>query len=63
MAKGKFPFNFEKSAKDKESKGMKEGSKKEEAFDKKQNFKCGGKVKMARGGGVEQSGKTRGKFI
>lgn len=47
---------FEKSAKDKEPRGMKEGSKKEEAFDKKQMgnpfakkgvpaFKCGGKVK------------------
>ena len=35
---------FEKSAKDKEPKSMKEGSKKEEAFDKKQ-FKCGGKAK------------------
>lgn len=28
--------NFEKSKKDKEPKGMKEGSKKEEKFDKKQ---------------------------
>lgn len=39
--------NFEKSKKDlKEPKGMKEGSKKEEAFDKKQaakSFKRGGK--------------------
>ena len=35
---------FEKSKKDKEPKGMKEGSKKEEAFDAKQ-MKCGGKVK------------------
>jgi hypothetical protein len=35
MAKGKFPF--EQSKKDKEPKGKgKEGSKKEEAFDKKQ---------------------------
>jgi hypothetical protein len=34
MAKGKFPF--EKSAKDVEKRGMKEGSKREEAFDKKQ---------------------------
>lgn len=33
----KKPFpKFEKSGKDKEVKGMKEGSKKEEAFDKKQ---------------------------
>jgi hypothetical protein len=54
--KGKFPFAlFEKSAKDKEVKGKgKEGSKKEEAFDKKQKF--------ARGGGVEIKGKTRGKM-
>ncbi len=39
---------FEKSAKDKEVKGKgKEGSKREEAFDKKQGmpFKKGGKVK------------------
>ncbi len=35
---------FEKSKKDVEPKGMREGSKKEEAFDKKQ-FKCGGKAK------------------
>lgn len=33
----KMPFKpFEKSAKDKESKGMKEGSRKEEAMDRKQ---------------------------
>jgi hypothetical protein len=39
---------FEKSKKDKEPKGMKEGSKREEALDKKQKaaaFKCGGMVK------------------
>jgi len=36
--------NFEKSGKDIEKKGMREGSKREEAFDKKQ-MKCGGKVK------------------
>lgn len=35
---------FEKSAKDVEPKGMREGSKKEEALDRKQ-MKCGGKVK------------------
>lgn len=44
------PFaKFEKSKADKEPKGMKEGSKKEEALDKKQSkmpaFKCGGKAK------------------
>ena len=75
-------FNFEKSKSDKEPKGMKEGSKKEEALDKKQMkfakgglattqnnlktmgrglarvanqksggaMKCGGKVKMKKGG-------------
>lgn len=32
----KKPLPFEKSPKDKEPKGMKEGSKKEEAFDRKQ---------------------------
>lgn len=45
MATGKKFVPFEKSAKDKESKKLgKEGSKKEEAFDKKQAFKSGGKV-------------------
>ena len=46
----KKPNPFEKSSKDKEPKGMKEGSKKEEALDKKQAgggkfvpFKKGGK--------------------
>jgi hypothetical protein len=52
--KGKFPFAlFEKSGKDKEPKGMKEGSKKEEALDKKQ-------AKFAKGGsidGIAQRGK------
>ena len=64
--KGKNPFAaFEKSGKDKEPKGMKEGSKKEEAFDRTQmGMKCGGGVKkMARGGGIESKGKTRGKYI
>lgn len=32
----KKPFPFEKSSKDKEPKGMKEGSRKEEALDRKQ---------------------------
>lgn len=46
---GKNPFaKFEKSGKDKEPKGMKEGSKKEEAFDKKQMGKAPAK-KAARG--------------
>jgi hypothetical protein len=52
---------FEKSSKDKkEPKGMKEGSRKEEAFDAAQKkksgkpgvvpgFKCGGKIKPTRG--------------
>ena len=58
MAKGKFPFAmFEKSGKDKEVKGKgKEGSKKEEAFDKKQmKFAAGGSVD-----GIAQRGKTKG---
>jgi len=61
----KFNF-FEKSKADKESKkNGKEGSKKEEAFDKKQapGMKCGGKVKkMAEGGIVRGTGcATKGK--
>ena len=54
--KGKFPFAlFEKSKKDVEVKGKgKEGSKKEEAFDKTQKY--------AKGGGIELRGKTRGKM-
>lgn len=59
MAK-KNPFfdKFEQSKKDKEVKGKgKEGSKKEEAFDKKQGMKCGGKVKhKATGGQVRGTG-------
>jgi hypothetical protein len=39
------PKAFEKSKKDAEPRGMKEGSKREEALDKKQMLKCGGKVK------------------
>ena len=63
--KGVNPFaKFEKSKADKEVKGKgKEGSKKEEAFDKTEKFKCGGKVKMARGGGIELKGKTKGRYI
>ena len=45
MATSKKFVPFEKSGKDKEPKGLKEGSKKEEALDKKQvAFKRGGKV-------------------
>lgn len=67
-AKKKNPFaKFEKSGKDVEVKGKgKEGSKEEEAFDKTQmaGMKKGGKVKkMAKGGGIESRGKTRGKFV
>ena len=36
MATKKMPTPFEKSAKDKELRGMKEGSRKEEALDRKQ---------------------------
>lgn len=58
MAKGKFPFAlFEKSKADKEGKGKgKEGSKKEESFDKTQKFAKGGAID-----GVAQRGKTKGK--
>jgi hypothetical protein len=65
--KGVNPFaKFEKSAKDKEVKGKgKEGSKKEEFFDRMQGgMKCGGGVKKyAKGGGVELRGKTVGKQV
>jgi hypothetical protein len=45
------PFaKFEKSSKDKEAKGVKEGSKKDKGF------------AFAKGGGVESKGKTRGKL-
>lgn len=58
--KGVNPFaKFEKSSKDKEPKGMKEGSKKEEAFDKKQMAV----KKFAKGGGIESKGKTRGRCV
>ena len=73
--KGVNPFaKFEKSGKDVEPKGMREGSKKEEAFDMKQmkGMKKGGMAKMAAGGlsgghkaadGVVSKGKTKGKQI
>ena len=57
---------FEKSGKDVEPKGMKEGSKKEEAFDRKQMM---GMKKMAGGGytraadGIAKKGKTQGAMI
>lgn len=44
MPKTKTPRNFEVSKKDTEKKGMKEGSKKEEALDRKQ-MRCGGKAR------------------
>jgi hypothetical protein len=53
-------FNFEKSSKDVEPKGMREGSKKEEAFDMKQ---MKGYAKGGRIDGVAQRGKTKGKQI
>jgi hypothetical protein len=70
--KGMNPFaKFEKSGKDVEKKGMKEGSKADMALDKKQMMmKRGGAVKkMASGGftrsadGIAQSGKTKAKQI
>ena len=60
------PFaKFEKSGKDKEPKGMKEGSKKEEAFDKKQmNFAKGGSVGNPGGrDGAASRGKTKGRVV
>ena len=64
---------FEKSGKDVEVKGKgKEGSKKEEAFDKSQMMKKGGMAKMAGGGlagghksadGIASKGKTKGMNI
>jgi hypothetical protein len=69
MAKKK--ATFEKSGKDVEKKGMKEGSKADMALDKKQmGMKRGGPTKMAKGGcamakggGIESKGKTKGKMI
>jgi len=70
--KGVNPFaKFEKSGKDVEKKGMKEGSKADMAMDKKQmmGMKRGGMTKMATGGfvrqadGVASKGKTKAKQI
>jgi hypothetical protein len=64
--------NFEKSGKDVEKKGMKEGSKADMALDKKQMMmkKGGAAKKMASGGsassradGVAVKGKTKGKML
>lgn len=61
--KGVNPFaKFEKSSADKDTKAVtkkygKEGSPKEEAFDKSQM------PKFAKGGGIESRGKTKGKMI
>jgi len=66
--------DFEKSGKDVEKKGMKEGSKADMALDKKQmmGMKKGGMKKMAAGGlssghksadGISSKGKTKGKDI
>ena len=65
------PFaKFEASGKDVEKKGMKEGSKADMALDKKQmmGMKAGGMKKMAaggmaKGGGIEAKGKTKGKMV
>jgi len=56
---------FEKSKKDKEKKGMKEGSKKEEAMDVAQmGYKRGGKVKCSGGGMMKGGGAaTKGKHF
>jgi len=63
--KGVNPFaKFEKSGKDVEKKGMKEGSKADMALDKKQMaMKKGGMTKMAKGGGIESKGKTKGTMV
>jgi hypothetical protein len=73
--KGVNPFaKFEKSGKDVEKKGMKEGSKADMMLDKKQmmGMKKGGMKKMAAGGlssghksadGIASKGKTKGKDI
>jgi hypothetical protein len=72
MAKGGMA-KFEKSGKDVEKKGMKEGSKADMALDKKQMMgmkKGGGVKKMAAGGsassradGIAKQGKTKGKLL
>jgi len=72
MAKGGMAA-FEKSGKDVEKKGMKEGSKADMAMDKKQMMmKKGGMTKMAGGGlapahkaadGIASKGKTKGTNI
>jgi len=69
--KGMNPFaKFEKSGKDVEKKGVKEGSKKDMMMDKKQMMmKKGGMTKMATGGfvrsadGVATKGKTKARQI
>jgi hypothetical protein len=55
---------FEKSGKDVEPKGMKEGSKKEEAYDRAQmmGMKKGGSA-SSRADGIAQRGKTRGTIV
>jgi hypothetical protein len=72
MATKMNPFaKFEKSGKDVEKKGMKEGSKADMAMDKKQmmGMKKGGMKKMAAGGytsaadGIASKGKTKAKQI
>ena len=70
---GNVKYNFEKSGKDVEKKGMKEGSKADMALDKKQMpmksgkpafmMKKGGMAKYAKGGGIESKGKTKGTVI
>lgn len=50
---------FEKSKFDKEMPGVKEGSKKDMAIDKKQAKATG----FAKGGGIESKGKTKGKTV
>jgi hypothetical protein len=55
---------FEKSGKDVEKKGVKEGSKADMAMDKKQMKKMAkGGSASARADGVAQRGKTKGKFL
>ena len=69
--KGMNPFaKFEKSGKDVEKKGVKEGSKKDMMMDKKQMMmKKGGMPKMATGGfvraadGITTKGKTKARQI